>query len=357
MEIEEHVPLASRTTFRIGGNARFFSHIRSREELRQAFAFAQRRDLPAFLLGGGSNTLASDAGFDGLVIKVGLSGVVLEHDASGVLLISAAGEPFDAVVARAAQEGLWGVENLSGIPGSVGGAVAQNVGAYGVALCERLVWVETFDPKTGKFERLTSDDCRFGYRDSIFAHSQKVVLSAAFALSRAPTPNLSYKDLRVHFAEEQADWSLPNIRQAVLAIRCKKFPDLAKEGTAGSFFKNPTLSAERARAFKERYPTLPLFPIPGTEDARIPLAFVLDRGLGLNGKSVGNARLFERQPLVIVVRSGASSHEVVALADYVARKVFEVYRIATEWEVCMLGRKDGIPFSPRDGSYHACHFA
>ena len=229
MQVEENVPLAPLTTFCIGGPARHFARVQNIKEIVRALSFAKEKALKVLILGGGSNVLISDAGFDGLVIKIEMTGV--ERD--GETLIAEAGENWDALVERAVQEGLWGIENLSGIPGTVGAAPIQNIGAYGSEIKDTLAWVEAFDTQSGQVVRLQNSECGFGYRTSRFKKesSRFVVLRAAFKLNKNGAPNASYKDLAGISRS-----NLDEIRAKVLAIRAGKFPDLQKEGTAGSFF-------------------------------------------------------------------------------------------------------------------------
>jgi UDP-N-acetylmuramate dehydrogenase len=328
MEIEENAPLAPLTTFRLGGPARFFVRVKNLDELKQALACAKTKNIQALVLGGGSNMLVSDAGFDGLVIKIEFSGVELEDST----LIAAAGESWDGLVARAVDEGLWGIENLSGIPGTVGAAPVQNIGAYGSELKDTLLWLEAFDIEQNEVVRFTNSECGFGYRTSVFkkAPGRYVILRVAFALQKDGTPNDSYKDL-VGIGR----FSLPEIRTQVLQVRARKFPDINQEGTAGSFFLNPTVSPETAAALKEKYPELPQFAAEG--GVKLSLAWLLDKVLRLKGASVGGARLFERQPLVVVAARGARAQDVVFLAQKIKKEVQEKIGIEIEEEVRMIG--------------------
>ncbi len=329
MEIQEQIPLGPLTTFQLGGPARFFARAASVEHIAEALAFAKEKNLRVFMLGGGSNVLIDDAGFDGLVIKVELAGVEEEE----TTLIAAAGENWDALVARAVAKNLWGIENLSGIPGTVGGAVVQNIGAYGQALSQTLEWVEALDTQSGKVERLSRDQLGMGYRSSVFKQQEGryVVLRAVLHLSATPVPVTSYKDLAVRFAGQNP--SITDIREAVLEIRANKFPDLSVEGTAGSFFKNPILSENSAKKLQELYPELPLFTMPETAGVKVPLAWLFDHALNLRGTSVGGARLFEKQLLVVAAARNSSAHDVRALAEKVSLEVKNKCNITIEPEV------------------------
>ncbi len=336
MNIKEQVPLAPYTTFHIGGPARFFVHAPSIEEIKEALSFAKERNIPVLILGGGSNVLIDDAGFDGLVIKIELSGVELQKNAAEVLLVAGAGENWDGVVARAVGEGLWGIENLSGIPGTMGAAPVQNIGAYGTELKDTLTWVEVLDTETKEIKKMSNAECAFGYRTSIFKKNpgRFVVLRVALTLHAQGAANLAYRDLAEAFVGIPAP-GLGDIRAAVLAIRARKFPDLAHEGTAGSFFLNPTISIQKAAELAAQFPALPQY--PGELGVKISLAWLLDNALQLKGAAVAGARLFEKQPLVIVAQNppagGCSSRDVVALAHKVKKEVKEKIGIEIELEV------------------------
>ena len=347
MNIEKNVPLAPYTTFGIGGPALFLICVKNVEELKEALSFAAQKQLRVFVLGGGSNVVINESGFDGLVIKIEIQGievwarphtnfdmVPLGQSPLTVEVSVGAGEGWDALVERTTQEGLWGIENLSGIPGTVGGAAAGNIGAYGQALSQTLAWVEVWDMKAGEIKRFTNAECMFGYRESFFSiHSGSYsILRAAFTLTKTPKPELSYKDLAERFKDEKQP-SLRAIREAVLTIRQGKFPDLDVEGTAGSFFKNPIVGKEVAEELVAAYPGLPIFAMPETDGVKVPLAWLLDRVLNIKGLSVGGARLFEKQPLVIAAKKGTPSSDVLELAQKVIEKVKENFSISIEPEV------------------------
>lgn len=329
MTIEENISLAPLTTFQIGGPARFFARTTTVADIAQAFVFAKEKNVRVFILGGGSNVLIDDAGFDGLVLKIELSGV----DEEGNTFVVAAGENWDALVGCAVNKNLWGIENLSGIPGTVGGAVVQNIGAYGQALSQTLAWVEVFDTRSNQVERLPKEKLQFGYRGSLFKQEEGryVVLKAALELNPAAAPNTAYKDLKARF--EGLRPTITDIRTAVLEIRSNKFPDLATEGTAGSFFKNPIVTEEEAKKLQALYPDLPTFAMPETAGVKVPLAWLFDHALALRGTHVGGARLFEKQLLVVAAARHTSSQEVRALAEKVSAEVKNKFDIMIEPEV------------------------
>lgn len=332
--LREGEPLAPLTTFRLGGSAKWFVECRTDAEVQAAVAEARTRGVRLLVLGGGSNVLVSDEGVDALVLKMNITGITCERTDTDLLCIAGAGESWDALVARTVEEKVWGLENLSGIPGSVGGAVVGNIGAYGAALFQTFSWVEAYDCEQNQIVRLTGAQCAFSYRDSIFKHQagRYILLCAAFTLRTDATPDLSYKDLAQHLGDTPSP-SIEAVRAAVLEIRKGKFPDLTQEGTAGSFFKNPILSKEAAALLMEKYPELPIFTLPEAEGVKVPLAWILDKALGMRGFRVGSARLFERQPLVLVSEFGGTARDVDALAKEVVTRVHDAIGIDIAREV------------------------
>jgi UDP-N-acetylmuramate dehydrogenase len=336
MKIEENIPLAPLTTFQIGGPARFFARAESLEDLKEATDFARNESLDFIILGGGSNVLVDDAGFNGLVILNATKGVEWTDKGEIVEVVAASGESWDKLVEAAVAKGLWGIENLSGIPGTVGGGVVQNIGAYGGVLSQTLVSVDVFDTQEKKIKTLPKLELQFGYRSSIFKQEEGryVVLRAVFELSKKGAPNLEYKDLQAKFAGKNP--SLEDVRSAVMDIRRNKFPDLSVEGTAGSFFKNPILPESEAHALQARFADMPLFSLPESTDIKVPLGWILDHVLNLRGFAIKDARVFERQALVIAAKRGCSSSDVKKLAEIIAQKVFDTCGITIEPEVKIL---------------------
>jgi UDP-N-acetylmuramate dehydrogenase len=330
MTRRERAPLAPLTTFGVGGEARALIELDRSEELEGLLPLSGG----FFILGGGSNVLAPDRALDALVIKVATRGLAFAKREGGKTRASiAAGEPWDGFVREAALRGLWGVENLAGIPGTAGGAAVQNIGAYGAELAGVFESAETYDLARGERRVLSAAECAFGYRESVFKRRPELLITkVAFLLSAAGAPDLSYADLAL--AEERGEplSSPAEVGAAVRRIRAGKFPDLAVEGTAGSFFKNPIVPAALAAALAERYPGLPRYPQPGGAE-KLSLAWLLDRALGLKGFAVGKARLFERQPLVIAAAPRARAREIEELARAVERRARESLGIDLEREV------------------------
>lgn len=343
LEFRENVPLAPLTTFRVGGAARYLCEARSEEDLRAAAAFAKERGLSLLVLGGGSNMLVSEEGFPGVVARMTMAGVTRGERNGAVFVSAAAGESWDGLVAQTVAWGLWGLENLSLIPGTVGAAPVQNIGAYGTEVKDVIESVRAMNLDTGATREFSNAECRFSYRESFFKTEEGkrfAILSVTFRLSAAPRPNLSYKDLAEAFAENPSP-SLAKIRDAVISIRTGKFPDLAKVGTAGSFWKNPIISAAKFAELSARYPGMPSFPVVppasaapfGAAQVKVPLAWILDRVCGLKGYAQGKVGLFKNQPLVLVAERGAAATDVLELEGHVRGLVREKTGIEIEREV------------------------
>jgi len=332
MRVKERVPLSSLTTLRVGGEARYVIECASEDDVREAIAFARERDLSFAPLGEGSNILASDDGYEGVVLLVRGGGIDVKEEGEAVYVTTGAGVPWDALVREAGARGLWGIENLAGIPGTVGAAPVQNIGAYGAELKDALSEVVALNTRTGEVSYFSREACAFGYRDSIFKREPGwVILSVTLALEKIGVPLLGYADL-AKAQEAGADLSTPAaIGEAVRAIRAKKFPDLSACGTAGSFFKNPVIAGEAYDALKARHPDMPGY--PSGAGMKIPLAFVLDRMLGLRGYREGKVRLFENQPLVLVADEGATAREIDSFANGIASRVAQATGIDIEREV------------------------
>ena len=333
MTVEENVLLKTITTLRVGGPARAVAHCTTVDDIREALAYARERHLPFYPLGEGSNVLAHDEGYAGVVLQIALPGLTFETQPDDTTLMSAgAGVSWDEAVEAAAERGLWGIENLAGIPGFMGAAPVQNIGAYGMELKDTFAYADVIDTATNEVHRLTREECAFGYRDSRFKHEPNLIItSVTLRLKSEGTPKIEYGDLQ-RARDEGVDLTTPRaIGIAVRAIRSHKFPDRTQFGTAGSFFKNPVISESAYAKLAERYGTVPRFPNPN--GVKIPLAFVLDKVLGLRGHRKGPAWLFGAQPLVLVVDADGEAKDVEALATEIETRVKEATDITIEREV------------------------
>jgi len=344
MKIQENVSLAQYTTFKVGGPAKFFCLVKTEDELVEAVKFAKKKNLPIFIIGGGSNLLISDSGYSGLVIKLDLMGISFE----GETVTACAGEDWDNFVNETINHGYNGLENLSAIPGTVGASPVQNIGAYGVEVSSLIKSVRVFDIKDGKFLVLTNADCQFLYRDSVFKHQKGrfMIVSASFKLDKNGKTNISYKDLEEYFEKRNVEINgvvqskkelNPNpreVREAVIEIRSSKLPDWKKWGTAGSFFKNPIIGVQQYVDLKQQYPEIPGF--PGCDGKiKISLAWILDKVCQAKNLAVGNAFVYEKQALVLVSKPGSSASEILALSrkiqDLVKEKTGIIIEAEVEW--------------------------
>ena len=332
MEIKSNFNLAELTTFHIGGLADFYCVAQNPEDLKVAAEFAQNKNLPILILAGGSNMLVADSGFRGLVINIDIKGIEVNSSEFKV----GSGEIWDEVVALAVLKDLWGIENLSNIPGKTGAIPIQNVGAYGQDASQVIKCVEVYDLENGERVVLQNEDCGFGYRQSNFNTIWKnkfVILNVTFRLSSTPNPKLGYLDVKNYFsALNNVNPTLTEIRQAIIAIRAKKFPDISQLGCAGSCFKNLILTPEEylnlEQMVSKNFPSEAVEKLGElkrkfSEEKRIkiPAAFLIDI-CGLKGKTVGQAKLWENQPLVIVNIGGAKASDVAQLFKVVRQEVF-----------------------------------
>lgn len=338
MHIKENISLSPLTTMKVGGPARFFCEATSLAEIEEGIAFAKEKHLPLFVLGGGSNLLVGDDGYPGLVMRINMKDAVIKEEGDAVLITAGAGHSWDELVALAVVNDAWGIENLSAIPGTVGGAAVQNIGAYGSELKDAILNVEVYDPSTAHLTMLSSVECHFGYRDSIWKHEGKglIILRVTFRLEKIAKPNILYKDLAAYFLDKGTTTpSLPEIRAAVVAIRAAKFPDLSKYGTAGSFFKNPIVSTHKAEEFLLRFPDSPHFPA-GEGLVKLSAAWIIDRALHLRGVKLGQVGCWDAQALVLVNYGGAHAEEVMAFVQEIQKKSLDACGIALEPEVIQL---------------------
>jgi UDP-N-acetylmuramate dehydrogenase len=334
LTITEHVSLAPLTTLGVGGVARYLIIVTDLSDIATAVQFALERALPYVVLGGGSNMLVSDTGYDGVVIAMRVMGRQVTEAQFGRLVTVAAGEMLDDVIAWTVASGWWGLENLSHIPGTVGATPVQNVGAYGVEVADCIQSVTVYDTTTGTTYDMSVSDCMFGYRDSIFKQQpgRYIIASVTFRLSTVRTPHISYKDLALLFEEVVDAVSIAEIREAVISIRSQKFPDWTVEGTAGSFFKNPIISATEANQLRQQYPDIPLYPT-GDGQIKIPLGYVLDKICQLKGYAKNGVRLYEQQALVLVTEKNNSATAIENFSTEIKKIVKEKTGIEIEEEV------------------------
>lgn len=351
LPIEENVPLAPLTTLQVGGPARYVASCRGSTDVEAALVVARQQRLATFVLGGGSNLLVADEGFDGLVVQ--LADEALEFSAAGerVRLRAGAGLEWDRLVAATVDEGLAGLECLSGIPGRVGAAPMQNIGAYGQEAGECLWAVEVLERQTGRLRTLSREQCGLGYRTSCFKTAWRdrfVVLKVVFELRRERCGAVRYPDLRQLFGKRPAGSgpSLDEVRRAVLAIRREKSMLLSADDpnrrSAGSFFLNPIVSRREAERVREvakiRAPgrEMPSFPAP-RDQIKLSAAWLIEIAGFNRGHHQGRAGLSSRHVLAVINRGGATAAELLALAAEIRRTVQRVWGLELNPEPYFLG--------------------
>ncbi len=333
LTVQYGASLAGLNSLRVDACAAMLAEPDDAATLPALFAAARAQSLPWLILGEGSNLLFVDD-FEGLVVRPRLAGVQLLDEAGGrIRLRAGAGENWHRLVTWTLEQGLCGLENLALIPGTVGAAPVQNIGAYGVELDRFIAAVEAYDILGDRVLRLPADDCGFGYRDSRFKHEpgRWLITAVELALSRDAEPVLEYAGLREERAAGGVSRATPrDVFQAVCAIRRRKLPDPALIGNAGSFFKNPVVPDTQAAFIADHHPDLPQWP---AGDGRIKLsaAWLIERS-GLKGLRVGDAGISERHALVLVNHGQASGRQLWALASHVRDTVEARFGVILEPE-------------------------
>jgi UDP-N-acetylmuramate dehydrogenase len=343
--VRKDVGLGPLTTLGVGGTARFFVRAESVRDVEAAVPFARRRKLPLFVLGGGSNLLVSDHGWDGLVLQVGVLGIEERAKGATTVFDVGAGVDWDEFVAHSVAGNFGGVECLSGIPGSVGGTPVQNVGAYGQEVSETIVSVLAFDLEENRVRELKAEECGFSYRASIFNTSQRgryVILRVAYQLSSETRPSLRYVDLQQYFAARGTAPTLAGVRDAVRTIRASKGMLLSPgdPGSAGSFFKNPVLSASQHEELVRRAAVrgLEVPSYPALESRRkVSAAWLVENSGFRKGYVKGNAGISSKHALAIVNLGGATAGEIVGLKYEIQAGVERAWGVRLEAEPVFVG--------------------
>lgn len=320
-------------SFGISAIANEFIEIASFDQLK---LLIQSQKLNNFLvLGGGSNILFTKD-FDGLILKNELLGIsVLEENNETVLVKAAGGENWHNFVRHCVSNGWGGIENLSLIPGSVGAAPLQNIGAYGVEIKESLVSLEAINLLTGELKTFNNEQCQFGYRESIFKHQLKgqyFICSVTFKLHKKAVPNISYGDI----SKVLNEWNIlqpdiADVSDAVIHIRTSKLPDPVLLGNAGSFFKNPVIDLSKFLDLQKRFPDIKSFPAADSK-IKIPAAWLIEQ-CGFKGKRFGNVGVHENQALVLVNYGGGTGKDILELSKRIIESVKEKFGIELQTEV------------------------
>jgi UDP-N-acetylmuramate dehydrogenase len=349
VRIEENKQLAPLTTLGIGGPARWFIQAQTEADIAEAAAWARERELPLFVLGGGSNLLVSDAGFDGLVLQIALKGILVREstaESDKSLYEAAAGEDWDHFVQRTADDNCAGLECLAGIPGTVGGTPVQNVGAYGQEVASTIERVRAFDLAQQIFVVFNSEECGFAYRRSRFNSIDRgryIVTRVLFALKPDAGPSLKYADLQRAFPPDSTP-SLNEVAAAIRRIRHSKGM-LLVEGdpdcrSAGSFFKNPIVTESQADSIAHVAGSEPPRFSAGPDHptmVKLPAAWLIEKAGFAKGYALGRAAISTKHTLALINLGGATSADILALAANIRSAVAGRFAIQFEMEPVMLG--------------------
>lgn len=337
--LEKAVSLEQMNTFGLKVRAGLFYRLQEKQQILSLWKTNLLQLASPLILGGGSN-MVFRKDYPGLVIRNEIKGCeVLSNDGRFVRVRFGAGENWHSCVEYAVAQGWGGIENLSLIPGTIGAAPIQNIGAYGAELKDVFESLEAFDLQTGKTEEFDLSSCAFGYRDSYFKREGKgryCILSVTLRLSLQPVMNTGYGDIQSTLAEMGVlHPGIKELSEAVIRIRRSKLPDPAELGNCGSFFKNPVISIDLLRKLQAQYPDIRSFPV-GEGWVKIPAAWLIEKD-GWKGKRIGNTGSHVRQALVLVNYGGASGDEVAALADRIVASVNDHFGVMLEKEVNIIG--------------------
>ena len=338
--IVEHARLDARNTFGIAATAPMLVEVHDVAALPELFGYAMLRDGPVLVLGGGSNLLFA-GNPPGAVLSLGAQRIALIEDDGGTPIVRAdAGVVWHDFVLWTLGHGLCGLENLSLIPGTVGAAPIQNIGAYGVEVREYIHAVEAFDRRSGTFVRFDAADCAFAYRDSLFKRDPEhyVVTAVEFALSRTPALKLEYAGIGEELQAMGIDGTprASQVAEAVIRIRQRKLPDPAVLGNAGSFFKNPIVPAGIAADLQSAHPAMPMFRGSSDDTRKLSAAWLIDQ-CGWKGHREGDAGIASSHALVLVNHGHASGEQLLDLARRIATSVQERFGVAIEPEPRIVG--------------------
>lgn len=335
MEVHTNIPLKNFTTMKLGGPAEFMVEARTPAELKAVHDNATAKNIPIFVLGGGSNVIARDEGFKGMVIRIRIPGFdVIADDLNTTTIKIGAGENWDQVVKRTVEMNLSGIEAMSMIPGTAGAAPVQNVGAYGQEIADTLVSLEAYDAQTKSFVTLQNEDCNFAYRDSIFRSTEKgrfVISSITIKLSKSLPQAPFYDALQTYFdAHNITFFTGEVVREAVMAIRTEKLPDPEVRPNTGSFFKNAIIENWQLSDLKTSFPDIKVFDM-GNGHSKVPTGWLIEQ-TGLKGQLIHGMRVHDKNALVLINESATGYADLAAARDQVIGAVRDKFRIQIEQE-------------------------
>jgi UDP-N-acetylmuramate dehydrogenase len=334
IKIERNKDLSGYNTLKMESLADYFVVIKNKLDLHEVFDWAKNNDKKIFVLGGGSNILLRPK-IDYLVLKNEIKGIkVLNEDDKYVYLQAYSGEWWTTMVNFAILNKWSGIENLYYVPGTVGAAPVQNIGAYGVELKDTFYELEAFNLETGQLEIFTKKDCQFGYRDSIFKSKKNTyfITKIILKLNKQVNLKLNYGDIKKKLEEAKVENpSLKEVAQVIREIRDSKLPNPAVLANAGSFFKNPVINKNNLDKLKVKYPEIKYFDnLDG--QYKVPAGWLIEQA-GFKGKRIGNVGMHEKQALILVNYGGASYSELINLINLIQEKIFEMFSIKLELEV------------------------
>ncbi|UEB94527.1 UDP-N-acetylmuramate dehydrogenase [Pseudomonas sp. HN2] len=333
LQIQAQVSLKAFNTFGVDVRAQLFAEAHSDADVREALAYAASHDVPLLVIGGGSNLLLT-ADVQALVLRMATRGIrLLSDDGSRVVIEAEAGEPWHPFVQHTLAQGLAGLENLSLIPGTVGAAPMQNIGAYGVEIKDVFAGLTALDRESGELRDFSLEDCNFGYRDSLFKQQpgRWLILRVRFRLDRAAHLHLEYGPVRQRLSEQGIEQPTPtDVSRAICSIRSEKLPDPAVLGNAGSFFKNPLVPAAAVTQIKAQHPDLVAYP---QADGQMKLAagWLIERA-GWKGFRDGDAGVHKLQALVLVNYGTATGLQLLDLAQRIQKDIAERFHVELEME-------------------------
>ncbi len=335
MDIRTNIPLKNLTTMRIGGPARFFAEVRTPQEVQALYQNAANKKIPVFVLGSGSNVIAHDEGYAGLIMRIKIPGFeVIADDLYSTTFKIGAGEIWDDIVKKTVDLRLTGIEAMSAIPGTMGAAPVQNVGAYGQEIAGVLESLEAYDTNENTFVTLQNADCEFSYRHSIFRGSQSgryIITSVTLKLSKSPPAPPFYDSLQAYFDEHKITvFTHETVRDAVCAIRAEKLPDPAVKPSAGSFFKNAIIESWQLGELKAAYPDIKSYEM-GNDTFKIYTGWLIEQ-CGFKNQMLHGFRVNDKNALVLINESATSYADLEAARDEITGKVRDTFRILIEQE-------------------------
>jgi UDP-N-acetylmuramate dehydrogenase len=333
--IEQNASLKNLNTFHFDVRADYVASIRNDEDLDEIFTSYKYRSKKKLILGGGSNVLFT-RNFLGIILRLEISGIeVVEDSADSVIVGFGAGESWHQCVLWCIEKGLGGIENLSLIPGTIGAAPMQNIGAYGVEIKDIFHSLEAYEIKAGKIVKFYNEDCKFGYRYSIFkgALKDKYVITRVFLrLTKYPTFNVEYGNLKEKLEEMGVqELTLKDVSQAVINIRQSKLPDPMDIGNAGSFFKNPVIESDFYESLQAAFEKIPGYKVD-EDTTKISAAWMIDH-CGWKGKKFGDIGVHDKQALVLVNHGNGTGKEILELSQDIQKSVFKTFGVQLETEV------------------------